>query len=140
MSCWFIIAAKSFDEWRSQVQDTLTNTVFNKQSCMSTESHVSVPIDVCGCSSIDERERTEMRKTGNFLSILSNISCGYVVNMSTANDRGLPPYPLSFSQQIYTIWKNDPWGHPEFHYKLEHSHPCSYVLLYLFVWHNNVCL
>ena len=91
------LSSQSNDEWRNQVQDTLTKTVFNKHSRMSTESHVSVPVDVCGCSSIDERERTEMRKTGNFLSILSNISCGYVVNMSTANDRGLPPYPLSFS-------------------------------------------
>ena len=67
---------------------------------MSTESHVSVPIGVCGCSSIDERERMEMRETGNFLSILSNISLGYVVNMSTANERGVPPYPLLFSQRI----------------------------------------
>ena len=58
----------------------------------------------------DKRKRAEMRETDNFLSILSNISLGYVVNkMSTVNDRGVPPYPLLFSQQFYTILKNDPW-------------------------------
>ena len=61
------------------------------QSRTSTESPVSVPIDVRGCSSINERERAERRETSNFLYILSNISCSYVVNnMSTANERGKP--------------------------------------------------
>ena len=69
---------------------------------------MAVPIDVRACSFIGEREWAEMRKPGNFLSILSNISCGYVVNnMSSGNERGKPPYPLSYSQRIYTIWEND---------------------------------
>ena len=71
------------------------------QSRMSMESLVAVPIDVRVWSSIDDRKRAELRETGNFLSILSNISLGYVVNkMSTANERVVPPYPLSFSQRI----------------------------------------
>ena len=65
-------------------------------------------------SSFDELELAKMRKTGNFLSILSNFSLCYVVNsVSTANKRGVALYPLSFSQRIYTIWKNDPWGLPK---------------------------
>ena len=83
---------------------------------MSTESHIAVPIDVRACSCFKKWEPSERRVTGNFLSIFSNISCGYVVNnMST------------FSQRIYTIWKNDPWRlpKPEFRHKPEHFHPCN---------------
>ena len=50
----------------------------NMQSGTSMESPVSVPIDVRASSSIDKRKRAEMRETGNFLSILSNISLGYI--------------------------------------------------------------
>ena len=57
--------------------------------------------------------QTEMRETGNFLSILSKIYLGYVVNLSTANEWGVPAYPLSFSQRIYTIFKNVPRGLPK---------------------------
>ena len=74
------------------------------QSPTSTESPVSVPIDVRVCSSINERERAERRETSNFLCILSNISCSYVVNVYGERERETPH---SFSQRIYTIWKND---------------------------------
>ena len=40
------------------------------QPLTSTESNMAVPIDVRAWISIDERERTERRKAGNFLSIL----------------------------------------------------------------------
>ena len=48
------------------------------QSGTSMESPVAVTIDVRASSSIDKRKKAEMRETGNFLSILSNISLGYV--------------------------------------------------------------
>jgi len=35
------------------------------------------------------------------ISYLFNISCGYIVNnMSMANEKGISPYPLLFSQRI----------------------------------------
>ena len=50
----------------------------NMQSCISTESSVTVPTDLRVCSSLYEREPSERRVTGNFLSNFINISCGYV--------------------------------------------------------------
>ena len=73
-------------KWRNQ--DTLANQnslETNMQSCTSTESPAAVQIDVRACSFIGEgerayvygrRRRAEVPKPGNFLSILSNISCG----------------------------------------------------------------
>ena len=67
-----------------------------------------------------------MCETDNFLSILSNISLGYVVNkMSTANKRGVPPYSLSFSQRITQFGKMTPedFQKPELRHKPVHFHP-----------------
>ena len=71
------------------------------------ESPLVVLIDVRGFSSIDEREQAERRETGNFLSILSNISCGYVVNnMPRANERRVPDTPSLFLNGLTRFGKN----------------------------------
>jgi len=102
---------------RSLYGDTRSNT--NMQS--RTESHVAVPIDVRRCSSIDERER---RETGNFLSLLSIISCCYNVNMPTANKIRGTPVPPSCFLNGFTKYGKTTLQKREFRYKPEHFHPC----------------
>ena len=91
------LTSQSIDKWRNQDRDTLANqnpSDTNMQSRMSTESHIAVPFDVRACSSFKKWEPSERRVTSIFVSIFSNISCGYVVNnMSTADERGVPHTP-----------------------------------------------
>ena len=72
----------------------------NMQSCMSTESPVAVPIDVRGCSSFDKWEPSEKRVTSNFLSIFSNISCGYVFSTDLHD---LEKWPLTTSKNRNSV-------------------------------------
>ena len=72
----------------------------NMQSCMSTESPVAVPIDVRGCSSFDKWEPSEKRVTSNFLSIFSNISCGYVFSTDLHD---LEKWPLRTSKNRNSV-------------------------------------
>ena len=107
------LSSKAIEKWSNQDRDTLASqnsSDTNMQPRTNTESPMTVLIDVRASSSFDEQELSERRVIGNFLSIFSNNSCGKVVNNKlTATEKMVPSYPLSFSQRIYTIWKNDPW-------------------------------
>ena len=81
----------------------------NMQSGTSMESPVAVPIDVRASSSIDKRKRAEMRETGNFLSILSNISLGYVWIRCLQWTREMYPHtPSRFLNSFTRFWKKTP--------------------------------
>ena len=67
----------------------------NMQSGTSTESLVAVPIDVRAWSSINKRKPTDMRKTGNFFSILSNILLSYIWIKCLCERERYIPIPLS---------------------------------------------
>ena len=124
------LTSQSIDKWRNQDRDTLANknsTDTHIQSRTSTESPVAVLIDARGCSFIGEQEWAEIRKPGNFLSILSNISCSYVVNnMSTVNERGIPNTPFHFLNGLTQFGKmtSEMAEHTEFRINTDNFNPC----------------